>query len=170
MNKSTNTIYNPLQAQAPESDPYGPTLYGPVPSQEPEAEPEPAPAPAPEPAPAPDPAPEPAPDPAPEPEPAPEPNANFNQTLIKNTREPLHSNINKQTVCPNILTTGQKVNDIFFIPSQFPNLTKIKPFQISKPKNKSKTKDKTKTKSKNKSKTKSKLKFKSRDKTQKLIT
>jgi hypothetical protein len=30
------------------------------------------------------------------------------------------------TLCPKILDTGKKVNDKFFIPSQFPNLTKPK--------------------------------------------
>ena len=34
------------------------------------------------------------------------------------------------TLCPKILDTGKKVNDKYFLPSQFPNLTKHKPLVI----------------------------------------
>ena len=53
-------------------------------------------------------------------------NSGFRETIvprIDTSSGPMRPNM---TLCPKILDTGKKVNDKFFIPSQFPNLTKPK--------------------------------------------
>ena len=70
-------------------------------------------------------------------------NSGFRETIVPRiytSSGPMRPNM---TLCPKILDTGKKVNDNFFIPSQFPNLTKPKPLvidiktQVSKGGNKS---------------------------------
>jgi hypothetical protein len=53
-------------------------------------------------------------------------NSGFSETIVSKgsvTRGPAMPNTK---ICPQILATGKKINTTYFIPSQMPNLTKIK--------------------------------------------
>ena len=55
-------------------------------------------------------------------------NTGFRETIINSATRKLRPQIKQNlNLCPAILTNGKKLNEKNFIPSQFPNLTKIKP-------------------------------------------
>jgi hypothetical protein len=57
-------------------------------------------------------------------------NTGFSETIVPRSvisSVPIRPNMK---LCPKILDTGKRVNDKFFIPSQFPNLTKPKPVTV----------------------------------------
>ena len=57
-------------------------------------------------------------------------NTGFSETIVPRSvisSAPIRPNMK---LCPKILDTGKRVNDKFFIPSQFPNLTKPKPVSV----------------------------------------
>lgn len=57
-------------------------------------------------------------------------NTGFSETIVPRSvisSAPMRQNME---LCPKILDTGKRVNDKFFIPSQFPNLTKTKPVAV----------------------------------------
>ena len=53
-------------------------------------------------------------------------NAGFSETIIQKMNRPTGPMTINMKICPTILDTGKKVNNKYFIPSQFPNLTKPK--------------------------------------------
>ena len=71
-------------------------------------------------------------------------NAGFSETIIQKLNRPTGPMTINMKICPTILDTGKKVNNKYFIPSQFPNLTKPKQLvqNISKKSNKINTKQK----------------------------
>jgi len=71
-------------------------------------------------------------------------NAGFSETIIQKMNRPTGPMTINMKICPTILDTGKKVNNKYFIPSQFPNLTKPKQLvqNISKKSNKINTKQK----------------------------
>jgi len=74
-------------------------------------------------------------------------NAGFSETIIQKLNRPTGPMTINMKICPTILDTGKKVNNKYFIPSQFPNLTKPKQLvqNISKKSNKINIKQKKKT-------------------------
>jgi hypothetical protein len=56
----------------------------------------------------------------------------FKETIISSTVQNPTPTINSKNTCPTILTTGKKITNNFFIPSQFPNLTKIRSIKNEK--------------------------------------
>lgn len=55
----------------------------------------------------------------------------FTETLVRKEKE-IQMKLNKQETCSNIFNNGLKLNNKYFYPSEFPNLTNIKPLIISK--------------------------------------
>ena len=62
----------------------------------------------------------------------------FTETIIKSQEKSQVPKIPNLQLCPKILNTGTKINNKYFIQSQFPNLTKLKSNLNSKTKTKSK--------------------------------
>jgi hypothetical protein len=61
----------------------------------------------------------------------------FTETIVRKVKNPMGPQRPNLTLCPTIFNTGNRVNEKYFIPSQFPNITKIKPIVIDvKPKTK----------------------------------
>ena len=83
-------------------------------------------------------------------------NAGFSETIIQKLNRPTGPMTINMKICPTILDTGKKVNNKYFIPSQFPNLTKPKQLvqNISKKSNTKQKKTLKKIKKLNKTKNK----------------
>jgi hypothetical protein len=60
----------------------------------------------------------------------------FTETIIKSQQKTQVPKISNLQLCPKILNTGTKINNKYFIQSQFPNLTKLKSKLDSKTKSK----------------------------------
>lgn len=60
----------------------------------------------------------------------------FTETIIKSQEKTQVPKIPNLQLCPKILNTGTKINNKYFIQSQFPNLTKLKSKLDSKTKSK----------------------------------
>lgn len=77
-------------------------------------------------------------------------NAGFSETIIQKMNRPIDPKTINMKICPTILDTGKKVNNKYFIPSQFPKLTKPKQLvqNISNSKNKNKKSNKINIKQK----------------------
>jgi hypothetical protein len=60
----------------------------------------------------------------------------FTETIIKSQQKTQVPKIPNLQLCPKILNTGTKINNKYFIQSQFPNLTKLKSKLDSKTKSK----------------------------------
>lgn len=77
-------------------------------------------------------------------------NAGFSETIIQKMNRSIGLMTINMKICPTILDTGKKVNNKYFIPSQFPKLTKPKQLvqNISNSKNKNKKSNKINIKQK----------------------
>jgi hypothetical protein len=56
----------------------------------------------------------------------------FTETIVRKGNIPIGPQRPNLTLCPTLFNTGNRVNEKYFIPSQFPNITKIKPIVIEK--------------------------------------